>query len=196
MTILALDLSKRGTGWAVWIEGTDAPRYGSWVLGSEFTTRGQTYAKLHANLLDLRALCRFEHLYFEEPISPAQLSGHTNIDTLRVLSGLAAHAESFAHAMGLRTAQAINVSSWRGDFIGRIAASDARKRAKAANRSASDSLKALTIERCRHLGFKPRTNDEADALGLLDYACGLRGLTPPWRQNEVLRPMLTGSVRR
>lgn len=194
--MIALDLSKRSTGWAVWMGDDTAPRYGSWELGSEYTGRGQTYAKLHANLLDLRAVSRFEALYFEEPLNPNKLKGQTNIDTLRVLSGLAAHAESFGHAMELRIVQGINVDSWRPAFIGRVNSSEAKRRAKAAGKSATDSLKALTMERCRLLGFHPRNTDEADALGILDYCAGLRGVVPPWRADEVLQPMLVGGARR
>lgn len=187
---IALDLSKRSTGWALWMGEEAPPRYGSWQLGSEYTSRGQTYAKLHANLLDLRALFPFEALYFEEPINPNKLKGKTNLDTLRVLAGLAAHAESFGHAMGLRISQGINIDSWRPAFIGRINSSEAKRKAKAAGKSATESLKSLTVERCHQLGFSPRTTDEADALGILDYCVAMRGVAPPWRAGEVLQPML------
>jgi hypothetical protein len=180
---LSLDLSKRSTGWAVWAEGSDAPRYGHWVLGSEFTSNGGTFCKLHQNLADLHALTKFEHIAFEDPIHPAQLHGGTNIDTLRVLSGLAAHAESFGEAYRMRSVSRINVSTWRKDFIGR----QSRK-------LRSKDLKDLTEERCRQFGWKPRRNDEADALGILDYSISVRGICPPWRADQVLRPMLTGSV--
>jgi len=194
--MIALDLSKRSTGWAVWMGDDSAPRYGSWELGSEYTGRGQTFAKLHANLLDLRAVSRFEALYFEEPLNPHKLKGHTNIDTLRVLSGLAAHAESFGHALGLRIVQGINIDSWRPAFIGRINSNEAKRKAKAAGKSATDSLKSLTMERCRQLGLHPRNTDEADAIGILDYCVSMRGVIPPWRAEEVLQPMLVGGARR
>lgn len=184
MNILALDLSKRSTGWALWPEGSVAPRYGHFVLGSEYTSDGKTYCKLHQVLSDLRQVCRFEHIYFEEPLRPEQLQGHTNIDTLRVLTGLAAHTLSFGAAMGCRTVMAVNIASWRKDFIG-----PQKRGTKRA------TLKDLTMERCHQLGFKPARDDEADALGVLDYACTLRGIIPPWREHEVLRPMLGRSAR-
>jgi len=109
----------------------------------------------------------------------ATMQGGTNIDSLRVLAGLAAHAESWADGMGLRSVQAVNVSTWRKHFIG------SQKRG-----SKRATLKSLTMERCNQLGFKPRRDDEADALGILDYGCELRGVLPPWRANEVLRPPL------
>lgn len=177
--IIALDLSKRSTGWAVWQDGWDMPRYGSVQLGSEFTGDGQTYVKLHHVLRDLRmTICKFETLYFEEPINPAQLTGHTNIDTLRVLSGLAAHALSYSYAMGV-TAQAVNIMAWRKFFVGKMPRG-----------TKSRDLKDYTIERCQQYGWKPRTNDEADALGILDYAIDMQGIRPPWREDETLRAPL------
>lgn len=178
--VLALDLSKRSTGFAVWEHGSDTARFGSWVLGSEFTPDGGTYCKLHRQLADLRRLVQFEHLFFEEPLHPAKLQGHTNIDSLRVLSGLAAHAQSYGEAVGLRTVRGVNLSSWRVPFIG----SQKRGTVRA-------DLKSMTMERCRQLGFKPRNDDEADALGLLDYAITALGFTPPWRMTNALLPPLS-----
>jgi len=177
--ILALDLSKWSTGWAVWSDGDNNARYGHWQLGSEFTSDGGVYVALHRRMSELCQLCAVEHLYFEDPIHPAQLQGGTNINSLRLLSGLAAHAESFAEAMRFRSVNRINVMSWRGDFIG--------KQPRGTKRT---TLKDLTIERCRQLGFQPRRDDEADALGILTYASLVRGLMPPWLAGETLRPIL------
>jgi len=177
--IIALDLSKRSTGYAVLCDGWNTARHGCWQLGSEYTSDGRTFAKLHQNLADLRKLARFDTLYFEEPIHPAALTGHTNIDTLRVLAGLAAHAESFAAAVGLRICMRVNISSWRKHFVGKMPRGTKTK-----------DWKHYAIERCRQYGFQPRKDDEADALGILDYACELQGFRPPWRADEVLRPVL------
>lgn len=181
MTILALDLSKRSTGYAVFGEGLSTAYFGHWVLGSEFTSRGKTYCKLWDSLDELYQLHRIEHLYFEEPMHAATMQGGTNIDSLRVLAGLAAHAESWADGMGLRSVQAVNVSTWRKHFIG------SQKRG-----SKRATLKSLTMERCNQLGFKPRRDDEADALGILDYGCELRGIKPPWRSAPVQIPIQGG----
>src|SRR3546814_11504950 len=88
--IVALDLSKRSTGWALWEQGSDSARFGTWVLGSEYTSRGATYRKLRQHVADLSRLVTIEPIFFEEPLRPEQLQGHTNIDSLRVLTGLAA----------------------------------------------------------------------------------------------------------
>lgn len=179
MSILALDLSKRSTGFAIWEEGSQSAHYGTWVLGSEMTPDGATYCKLHQQMSDIYRLCKFEHLFFEEPLNPAILQGHTNINSLRVLAGLAAHAQSFGEAMGMRTINSVHLNSWRATFIG--------KQKRGTKRA---TLKDLSIERCHQLGWNPKNDDEADALGLLDYACTFRGIIPPWRKSEVLRPPL------
>lgn len=179
MGVLALDLSKRSTGYAHFREGGNTAHYGSWPLGTEYTSDGQVFAKLHQNLSELRQVMPFDSIYHEEAINPGQLQGHTNIHSLKLASGLAAHVESFGYAMRCRV-HAVNIASWRKDFIG------PQKRG-----TKRVTLKSLTIERCNQLGFKPRTDDEADAIGLLTYALDCyEGIRAPWTANEVLRPPL------
>lgn len=200
MRILTLDLSKVSTGWAVWQSGWSLPRYGSWTLGSPYTPPGAVFAKLHHNLSDLRAVMSFDVIYHEEAIDARNLSGNTNIKALRLASGLAAHVESFAYATGCR-AHAINVSTWRKDFIGEQMVKDenakarAKRKATGGKASARDALKSLTMERCRQLGMKPANNDQGDAIGILDFALDFHEhVTPPWRSEEVLRPALGGAA--
>ena len=196
----ALDLSKSSTGWAHWDPATDAPRYGHWQLGSEWTTEGAVYAKLHRNLSDLHKVAGFENLYFEEPISPGHLQGGTTAQTIWMLGGLAAHAQSFGHIKRCRIVKAVNVERWRKDFIGDMVVREVkagiRRRRKAGDSkaSATNDLKKLVMERCRQFGFSPRKNDEADALGILTYSILLDGVTPPWLAAETLRPQLGSAV--
>lgn len=191
--ILALDLSKARTGWAAWERGAPKPRYGSWVLGSEYSTDGQVYAKLHQRLSELRAVMRFGSIYHEQPILPANLNGNTNIRALALAAGLAAHVESFAAAMGCKSF-AINIGTWRKDFVGSELVKDAQAAARAKRKatgkgSARDKLKRLTMDRCRQLGFAPRFDDEGDAIGILDHVLDFHEhIRPPWRADEVLRP--------
>lgn len=195
MKPLTLDLSKRSTGWCIWHHGWEKPRFGHWQLGSEYTSPGRVFAKLHECLLDAHAVIGFDAIYYEQKLNPASLQGHTTLDTISLLGGLEAHVLSFGEAVGV-PCRAINVSAWRPDFIGRMEVSDARKRARAKAKatgkkaSARDDLKALTMERCRQLGLTPRNDDEADGIGLMDYQLGLIGIVPPWRANETLRPAL------
>lgn len=192
--LLALDLSKRSTGWAVWDEAWEKPRYGHWVLGSEFTGDGAVFLKLQRNLDDLHRIAAFEWIYHEEAINPANLNGATNIGVLRLAAGLAAATEMFAEARRCKVKR-INVNSWRPsyvdpDLINQVNADVRRKRKAGKKASARPDLKRLAMERSRQLGFAPINDDEAEALGVLDYACSLKGIVPPWRSDEVLRPMM------
>ncbi len=195
MSYLALDLSKRSTGWALWKEGWDTARIGHWKLGSEYSSDGQVYGKLHRSLNDLFKLERFEFVFIEEPIN-LHKTGGTSANNIRMSLGLNAHVESFAVARRCRRLQEVNVSSWRQDFIGRDITGSARKEAKRAGKSARDQLKRLTIARCRQLGFTVSVDDEADAIGILTYGLSISGITPPWLANETLRPILdVGTAR-
>lgn len=203
MKILALDLSKSCTGWAVWHEGWDTARLGHWRLGGEWSTNGDVFNALHRRLSELKAAIGFGRLYIEQKVNPQNLQIISNYQTIALMGGLEAYAEGFAAAYRMPY-RAINVSSWRGDFIGKdvdgTIKAAVRRRNKMAKEhggkreSASDKLKLATMERCRQLGFSPRKQDEADALGILDYQMQLLKITPPWRQNEVLQPMSGAAV--
>ena len=176
----------------MWNGKSVKPLYGSWKLKYEFGSYGDSYLKLHRCLRDLYSIEPFDRLYFEEPINPGQLQGNTTIDTIGLAFGLATHAQSFAAAKRCRIVKAINVGSWRKDFLGDMIVREVnagiRRRRKAGEKvSATDQLKKLCIERCRSLGLDPRSNDEADAIGILTYAVLLDGKTPPWLADEVLR---------
>jgi hypothetical protein len=181
-TWVALDLSLSSTGFASWSSDDAALTHGRWALADSMKWRGRGYVRLHKALLEIHGATPIDHLIFEEPLTPASVSGHTNIDTLQTLAGLAAHAESFAAAVKA-VPRPVNVATWRRHFIGPMPRG-----------TKSLDLKAMTIKRCRELGFSPVSNDEADAIGLLDFALHQDGITPPWRFDNVLtRQMLPGT---
>lgn len=176
---VALDLSLSSTGWASWAHGDAAPSYGRWALADSMKWRGRGYVRLHKELKAIHDATPIDHLIFEEPLSHASVSGHTNIDTLQTLAGLAAHAESFAAAVKA-VPRPVNVATWRRHFIGSMPRG-----------TKSPDLKAMTMKRCRELGFSPVSNDEADAIGLLDFALHQDGILPPWRDANVLVRQMT-----
>lgn len=179
MRVLALDLSKRSTGFACWGEGDEKVASGCWELGSEFTSDGRVFANLHARMHDLHRIARIDALFIEETLDPRVLSGHTNIATLKVLSGLSAHAKSFAEAMSFKIVREVNQTTWRRHFIGSM------KRG-----TKSVDLKDYAMQRARQLGFKPRRHDEAEAIGILDFACDQIQMRPYWVADQVLRAPL------
>ncbi|WP_156313504.1 hypothetical protein [Erythrobacter sp. SG61-1L] len=147
-------------------------------------------------LAELHAAAGFDVIYYEQAILPANLNGNTNLRALSLASGLAAHVESFAHAYGCRV-YAINVSTWRKDFVTSDLVKDTQRRARAKRErtgkkvSARDALKQHTLSRCKQLGFAPRNYDEADAIGICDFALVFHEhITPPWRMENILLPPL------
>lgn len=179
MRIIALDLSKSSTGWSTWKEGDEKPFYGSWELGIPMTPDGRTFARLHQRLSEMHSVGEITHLFFEDPLHPAKLQGNTNINSIRVLGGLAAHAESWAEAMGCRVVRRVNMTTWRRHFIGSQKRGTQRK-----------ALKAFVMERCQQFGFEPENDDESDSLGILTYAIDQLGFQSPWEKNMILRPEL------
>lgn len=211
-TLAEFKITKASSNWQVYEVdgGFQSVVFGSWVLGTAYTTRGGVFDCLKRRLAALHAVIPFDRVYVEEPITPQQLQGHTTIGTLRITLGLAAATEDFCHVYratgdfpdGVRSLQEINIGHWRADFIGKIenneAKAKARRERKAGNERANATpvLKLLVMERCQQLGFKPRHNDEGDAIGILTYGVLLSGETPPYLADEVLRqPLAAGAAR-
>lgn len=181
-TILALDLSKRSTGWALWSPEMSKPVSGTWSLGSELTSAGRSFLRLHQCMNDLYQIHPFEIVIYEEPLNLGPGAGVTNKDTIFALMGLAAHVDSYCEAKGVRKVRSVNQSSWRRHFIGSMKRGTKTKQ-----------LKEYAMERCAQLGMTPQKHDEAEAIGVLDYMCEMERIMPPWRSQEVLRQPL-GSV--
>lgn len=179
MRVLGLDPSKRAMGWALWAPGEQIAS-GVWELGSELTSRGTVFARVHEKIMELHQLGRIEAVFYEDlvnivPGSPVP----TNKDSILLAAGIAAHIESFGEAMGFRIVRAVHQATWRRHFIGKMPRG-----------TKSVDLKAMAMERCRQLGFRPTKHDQAEAIGILDYACDALNLSPPWCADEVLRPAL------
>lgn len=180
MRILALDPSETSCGFAVWGPDDDVCSSGAWELGSEFTLAGDIFARLHEKMTDLHMLGRIEAVYFERP---RHLDGYVKESNTRshlIMVGLTAHILSWVAAMdGVRIVKDVHMATWRGHFIGSM---------PRATKSAQ--LKEWAMRRAKVLGFRPAVHDQAEAIGILDYACEVNRIMPYWRQHEVLRPSL------
>ncbi|MGV1682941.1 hypothetical protein [Sphingopyxis sp. NJF-3] len=179
MRIIGCDLSKSMSGLAGWDGKTSQPVVVSKPLGSKFTDLGTAFGRLHEQLSDLNCIIGGAHvIYCEEPLQPQAVTKQTTFETLLITYGLFAHAQSFAAAKGIRFI-AVHQATWRRHFLG------AMKRGKK-----SLELKEYAKERCGQIGISVKNGDEAEAVGVLDYACDREGIRPPWSANEVLRPPL------
>lgn len=179
MRILCLDLSKRSAGWACWAEGDQHVAHGYWVLGTEMTSRGMTFRHLYQELNALHSLGKIDAVFYERPLLLGPAAGNTSADIQFTLIGLASHAESWAEAARCRIVREVNQVTWRNHFIGSMPRP--RKGEKT-----GEKLKALAVQKCNDFGFRVERHDQAEAIGILDYACMALDIAPYWRAHEVL----------
>lgn len=165
-SILALDLATR-TGWALWSPGA-LPEYGSIVFPGTGTGTGLFFAG-YADWLTGHIEQGTGHVIFEGPIKPGPLSA---LQATRKTFGLIGITEGICHASDIRCDEANN-TKWRSHFFG-----------KGAGRRGA--LKQLCIEECRARGFAPKNDDEADALGILDYAAHVLQIPTDWPDRGLL----------
>ncbi|MEA3044555.1 MAG: hypothetical protein QOH47_2393 [Sphingomonadales bacterium] len=185
MSYLALDLSKRSTGWAHWAPGMAVPACGTWELGGDLTSAGLAFLRLHQRINEVHSVTPLECVIYEKPLDPATMGRHSSFDVAFVLIGLAAHVDSYCEAKRILRCSSAHQATWRKHFLGPM---------KRGTRSMS--LKEFAVERCRQLGILPGKHDAAEAAGILDYRLHLDGITPPWRMEHVLTEQLVGGGRR
>lgn len=173
MRLLALDLSLKATGWALWDPSLAKPAFGTWELAGSLDYAPRAFCRLQRNIADLHRAGRLDKIVYEEPLPPGLLQRNNAIAIPEALIGLAAHVLSFCEAMNVAHHK-VHQATWRRHFIGKMPRG-----------TKSPDLKAMCVKRCRDIGWVPRNADEADALGLLDYAADLSGLTPPWRERAL-----------
>jgi hypothetical protein len=117
LTVLALDLSVKSTGFALWSDGQAKPVCGTWELAGGIAHAAKAFVRLHRHLKDVYGLAPIDLIAFEDPLPPHAVHGQTSIDVLKASAGLAAHVQSFSEAMGIRCC-AVNQSTWRRHFLG------------------------------------------------------------------------------
>lgn len=183
MRVLALDQSETSTGYAVWGEG-DARALTGWkTLGSEFTSPGRVFANIHQLMTELNELGTIDVVFYERPRHLDGWNAQSNANAHMLLVGLAAHILSWGTAMQCRMVRDAHMSTWRAHFLHGMA------RPRNPDGSKIDGvLKVMAVDRCKALGIKTQRHDEAEAFGILDHACDVLGLAPPWL-NPAVNPL-------
>ena len=164
---LAIDQSLSSTGVASWVEGDDLPTLETWAEGCTIATRAHAFIAMHREIGAAHRERPIHTIAYEQPIKVAS----DKVEKLIGLYGLAAHIESIAEIRRIAT-ERIDARSWRRTFLG-----PERDRKKAG----TEKLKRLAVERSRDLGMDPETDDQADAIGILDHFLHTQGIQPPWR---------------
>lgn len=147
--ILALDISKRSTGYAhCSVAGGDLPDYGSFQGAASCKSNGAAGFAFTNWLTGLVRDIQPELIVAERPFSgPGK---NTTVATSHVLHGLIFAAEIVA--FGFRAQfRDVAAQSWRKSFIGHGRPADP---------------KAATIKMCAMRGMSPKNDDEADAIGI------------------------------
>lgn len=183
MDVLALDLSKRSTGFARHASGDAKPRHGVWQLGGQFTGMGDVFLKVHRCLADECVFGKPDLIAYEEPLLLGPAAGNTTADTQKLLIGLAMHVESFCAAKNI-PCRPISLAQWRRWFTPELQKPHIKNDLGVTIKNPSYDPKGDVIRRCKQLGLAPESDNDADALGILSYARALEKVVMPWMEGR------------
>jgi hypothetical protein len=160
--VLALDIALRRTGWAVGWSGMSRPFWG--VHDTVGDWDGREGERLHAwrrfleaRLAEHAVTCIAMELPF---IDGRALSFNGTVAVLQ-MQGLALE---LAHARCIRAA-GVAIASWRAHWIGHGVAPK-----HLARKERTPWLKDVAMKRAAELGWLTQFHDEAEALGIMDFA--------------------------
>lgn len=166
-SLLGLDTSLTGTGWAR-SYGDGRAQSGTWHLADNIDGRAGAFCTLYRRLNELHADDPLDAIAYEQPLKlPVD-----SVNKLIALLGLVAHVESWAKSRRVRV-RGVLQSDWRKTFLPDVKHGAGR-----------EGWKRAAIERARQLDFNPLTDDEAEAVGVLDHLAHLEGHLPQWRADH------------
>ena len=169
MALLTLDMATQ-SGWAAYSPSLGVI-YGTHKLPTTHDDVGRFVAAFQDWLVDdLFPKVQPTRICFEAPFVGPKMSQQTACK----LFGLKAVLELTCFRNDILCREA-NIPAVRKAFLGR-------------NPRNRDEAKRAVIEMCRMYGWKPKNDDEADALAIMDYAAGQWGLRRPWGEGPLLAP--------
>jgi len=165
--LLCLDLATN-IGVARWKEGDDPPSLSTKNL-PPIPHLGRFINAYHSFLLEQISINKPTLINYEKPyVGPTMTSLLAS-----KLYGLAAHTDWFCEVNGIAVfCTPPNV--WRKHFTG-------------IGSGKRDKLKMATIQECKARGIKVMTEDEADAMGLLDYTTDIKKLKKSWAEGALFK---------
>ena len=178
MHLLAIDPSTQ-MGWALFIDESDKPEderrpinkcyfYGTWDLkkwddGKKRESRGAYYINFLEQFRKLRRLHNIDDDQIKIVLEGEAYAAARTEASERLAAGWLAILESYCYRKDNIPPITATTDEWRHSFIRRsrapkeIVGSDERRK----------WIKQATIAKCRSLGFNPKSDNDADALGLL-----------------------------
>lgn len=162
LVVLALDIAKHRTGWAVGGPGWERPKWKHYSLAGDWDRHeGQRLHQWRTFLETKIDEFKVTYIAMERPFIDLKAFDYNGTCPILQMHGILLE---LAHARGIR-AGAVSIASWRSHFLG---TSKAPAGLAAAQRTSA--LKDMAMRRCAERGWLPEYHDEAEALGILDFA--------------------------
>lgn len=164
---VALDISSVKLGWAIYEDGAQDPRWG--ILRLPKTIKGEEgrigrkAEAMRQHLRDLHTIEPIRTIFYEAQF----IGGKIDRNVVERLCGMAGVVDWFAHMIGADVWK-VEISSWRKHFLLEKA------------RGVREDLKAAGVRAAHARGWMVSSDDEGDALGVLDYGLHCLGIKPPW----------------
>lgn len=162
LVVLALDIAKHRTGWAVGSPMMNRPYWGVWQMPMPWDRHeGERLDAFYNFLLSKINEHRVSYVAMERLLIDMKDFDYNGTVPMAQMHGTALLA---ARHTGCRQG-AVAISSWRAHFIG---GAQAPKHLGKTQRTGW--LKDEAIKKCLARGWMPELHDEAEALGIMDFA--------------------------
>lgn len=162
LTVLALDIAKHRTGWAVGSPDMNRPYWGVWQMAMPWDRfEGERLEAFYDFISGKIAEHRVTYVAMERLLIDMKDFDYNGTVPMAQLHGMAILA---AKKAGVRRG-AVAISSWRAHFLGTGIAPKGL-----AQRQRTNWLKDEAIKKCVARGWLPELHDEAEALGIMDFA--------------------------
>lgn len=161
LVVLALDLAKRRTGWAVGSPDMKRPMWGVYETQEWDRQQGKRLHEWRQFLQRKITEHGVTYIAFEHLIIPPKEFNHESHVPMAQMHGIALEV---AEELKLRTGS-VTVQAWRKAFLGSAVAPK-----HLASKDRTPWLKDAAMKQAASRGWLPQYHDEAEALGIMDFA--------------------------
>lgn len=161
LVVLALDISKRRTGWATGSSGMSRPYWGVYETGEWDKVEGKRLTQWRKFLISKFEEHAITYVALERLIIPPK---EFNYDSHIPMSQMHGTVIQVCDEMGIRCGS-VAISSWRQNFLGSGTAPK-----HLASKDRTPWLKDAAMKQAASRGWLCQYHDEAEALGIMDFA--------------------------
>lgn len=162
LVVLALDIAKHRTGWAVGSPVMSRPSWGVYQLAGDWERHEGL--RLHQWRTFLKSTIRergVTYVAMERPFIDQRDFNYNGTVPIIQMWGIVVE---LSQALQIRHG-AVPIGSWRSHFLG-----TAKAPAGLGKAQRTSALKDMAMRQCAQRGWLPEFHDEAEALGIMDYA--------------------------